>query len=836
MAEKLHSVAGKWSVYRNQYLRRVRAPTGNAVAEKCSYLRQKVDESDYRVSNSFHTLASVATESRRLVLFRSLFMFVLLFPSQTQAADVDAVAVQRAIDRGIAYLRKTQNVRGGWEEYPGQSCGKTALCTLALLNAGVGRDDPGMVRAVKYLRLRQPIETYSVALQTLVFCQLGAAGDLPKIHRNVGWLANNQLKVGARPNKVGSWNYGERGGMGDPSNAQFALLALGAAYDRGIKVDPEVFERSLAYWNGLLRDGGWAYPGRRNSGSMTCAGIASVIIARGRLGSGSSKIDGDQIRCCGDLESEKDPVEEGLDWLAKNFSMQINPGGSKQTLFYYLYALERVGRLSGRRFIGDHDWYREGAERLLELQDDFQGFWIGDGSFENQEIATSFALLFLSKGKRQVVISRLQYPSQQSPTAWQRHPDSLHQLVRHVEYQWRRDLTWQTIDLTGAKLQDLLQSPVLVISGNEPLHLAPEASDRLKEYIDQGGCILFEADAGNGCGDAKPFEASVRRLTNDWFSDSKLERLPPDHPIWFAERNVDPTSIDKDFWVYGVQACCRTAVFYVPSSLSCRWEQSDLPFRRDRGSKSIRAQIDGAVRIGQNLIAYATGRELKDKLENRLVIDSSDLPQPSRDAIELATLAIDAGGQEARRALPNAVALIVAQTEVPISAAPKPVGFDADQLRDVSILWVHGRTDFSLNQSQTGVLREYVESGGVILGAAVCGAPEFGEAFRREMAKVLPGSPLRPVPADHPLMTAPGGYDIRQVTIRTPAGGGKPIGRRTGPPRLEMAKSDNLAAIFFSPLDLSCALESPNSVQCPGYSTEDAAKIVANLILFTLRQ
>ena len=39
--------------------------------------------------------------------------------------------------------------------------------------------------------------------------------------------------------------------------------------------------------------------------------------------------------------------------------------------------------------------------------------------------------------------------------------------------------------------------------------------------------------------------------------------------------------------------------------------------------------------------------------------------------------------------------------------------------------------------------------------------------------------------------------------------------------------------IFFSPLDLSCALESPNSVQCPGYSTEDAAKIVANLLLFS---
>jgi hypothetical protein len=603
-----------------------------------------------------------------------------------------------------------------------------------------------------------------------------------------------------------------------------------------VEVDPIVFQRSLDYWKQLLRDGGWAYPGRKNSGSMTCAGIASVIIARGRLGSGSSSIDGDQIKCCGGAGEDLDPVEQGLNWLASNFSLQVNPGGSEHTLFYYLYALERVGRLSGRRFIGDHDWYREGAARLLEMQDAFQGFWRGAGSLESQEIATSFALLFLSKGKRQVVIGRLKYPELQATNDWQQHPDALRQLVRHVEYQWRRDLTWQTIDLAGANLQDLLQSPVLVISGNGPLAISDQASDRLKEYIDQGGCILFEADGGDGCGDASAFENSVRALNTTWFPDAALERLPPDHPIWFAERNVDPTSVADDFWVYGVQACCRTAVFYVPRSLSCRWEQSDLLFRRDRGSQSIRTQIEGAVRIGQNLIAYATGRELKDKLDGRLVIDASNRPEPSRDSIQLATLAIDAGGQEARRALPNAAALIAAKTEVPIAAAPQSVGFDAEQLRDVSILWIHGRTDFSLGESQTEILREFVESGGVILGAAVCGAPEFATAFRREMGKVMVDSALRPVPADHPLMTINNGFDIRQVTIRTPATGGKQIGRRRGPPQLEVAEYDNLAAIFFSPLDLSCALESPNSVQCPGYSTEDAAKIVANLVLFTLGQ
>ncbi|MCG8653211.1 MAG: hypothetical protein MI861_25445, partial [Pirellulales bacterium] len=67
-------------------------------------------------------------------------------------AEVDAASVQRAIDRGVAYLRKSQNQRGGWQEFGGQSCGLSALCTLALLNCGVPKDDPTITSAMRYLR------------------------------------------------------------------------------------------------------------------------------------------------------------------------------------------------------------------------------------------------------------------------------------------------------------------------------------------------------------------------------------------------------------------------------------------------------------------------------------------------------------------------------------------------------------------------------------------------------------------------------------------------------------------------------------------------------------
>jgi hypothetical protein len=70
-------------------------------------------------------------------------------------------------------------------------------------------------------------------------------------------------------------------------------------------------------------------------------------------------------------------------------------------LYYYLYGVERVGRMTARRFIGKHDWYREGADMLVRHQDHLSSFWKGTGNAENNPlIGSSFALLFLSKGRR----------------------------------------------------------------------------------------------------------------------------------------------------------------------------------------------------------------------------------------------------------------------------------------------------------------------------------------------------------------------------------------------------------------------------------------------------
>ena len=311
------------------------------------------------------------------------------------------------------------------------------------------------------------------------------------------------------------------------------------------------------------------------------------------------------------------------------------------------------------------------------------------------------------------------------------------------------------------------------------------------------------------------------------------------HPVWNAERNVDIDALPNGFWVYGVQACCRTAVFFVPQSLTCRWELGDRLFRRGEADDPARRQIDHSIRIGQNVLAYATGRELKDKLDNQIVLQADAMDATDRGTTRIARLDVGAGGEDARRALPNASTIIRNQTQVAVSVPANAVGFDEQDLAEVSVLWVHGRREFELTSGQRESLRKFIERGGVVLGTAICGDESFAQSFRKEFSKILGQTPLKSMPADHVMLTTQYfGYDLRSITIRRIArgAGGQSIRRQTSPPLLEYAEVDDVVAVVFSPLDLSCALESQNSVQCPGYGTEDAAKIVTNIVQMALNQ
>ena len=264
---------------------------------------------------------------------------------------------------------------------------------------------------------------------------------------------------------------------------------------------------------------------------MTCAGVSSLVITGSKRFQGSEYLQGALIHNCG-LGAANLNLNRGIDWLSNNFSVGQNFPMGQQWKLYFLYGLERAGRMAGIRFFGQHDWYRLGAEELVHTQDRLSGFW--QGASEPPTVATSFAILFLAKGRAPVLINKLRHGPRGD---WNHDPDDVRNMVGIVSSDWKNLLTWQIVDPAVASVADLLQAPILFFSG----HLIPEfnarARQNLRDYVEQGGFLFVDA-----CCHSREFDSGFKDLMTQIFPEPeyKLKPLSDDHPVWQRQTPLDP--------------------------------------------------------------------------------------------------------------------------------------------------------------------------------------------------------------------------------------------------------------------------------------------------------
>ena len=273
-----------------------------------------------------------------------------------------------------------------------------------------------------------------------------AGDDKAKIQQLANWLVNGRI-VGS-----GRWDYTPQTGEGDApkggkpprydnSVTQFAVLALHAAERAGAEVPAEVWKEVFEHFasvqspstgrgkpyvrrlgqgrrpmagageregaGGTVERGrrgtevpgavdyrGWSYTSGNAYGSMTGAGLSSLAIAA------------DMLKGAKALEPKQDKqfrrmVEEGLAWLADNFSVTHNPKkGGENWYYYYMYSLEKACELLGVEAFEGKDWYATGADHLVTLQS-------ADGSWEGSGRDTSLALLFLNRATLKTTVNIL---------------------------------------------------------------------------------------------------------------------------------------------------------------------------------------------------------------------------------------------------------------------------------------------------------------------------------------------------------------------------------------------------------------------------------------------
>ncbi len=794
-----------------------------------------------------------------LIVLCGISLALAMAPGTSEAQrgnELTPDVIREKIRLGVEYLKNAQR-NGNWEDrtaigLAGNRGGVTALALLALLEAGVDPNEEVIRKGLEYLRTVPPAETYVVALQTMVFAHAFPDKDKLLIAKNVKWLQETVCRD-PQDKKLTGWSYPTGRNISEPdnSNTQYAVLALREASVAGAPIPDALWKEILDYYKRTQsqRDGGWSYRntgarfGDQESLTMTCAGVTGLLIAGMQLYRNNEKIEADgTIRNCGHFE-RNDPLARGLEFIAEHFKVDDYPLWK----FYNLYGIERAGRLSGQRFFikggKKVDWYRAGAEHLVNTQFP-EGCWRGGGGpyDGNPVIATSFALLFMAKGKTPVLVHKMMHglPADLRTLTgdWNNDRNDIRNLTEFCSQKLFRSkktgrplpLTWQVFNAaqldarSDESVKELLQAPIVYFNG----HRAPQFTDAekhlLKQFIDQGGFIFAE----NCCGRKQypEFDAGFRKLVKELWPDRELAPLAEGHAVWSSAFKVQPGSFNLEGIDYG----CKTCLVYAPEDLSCHWETNHTDDKAD--GRTIMA-----FRVGANVVAYATGLEPpEDKLSEKKVTKDAEDPI-QRNFLQVAQ--IDYGGrdwQPAPRAMRNLMDYLHKNEGVDVILQTKPLVLGDLNLPKYKFLYMHGRREFTIGESERKALREHLDGGALLLADACCGSEAFDKSFRTFIKEMF-GRDLEPIDRDDVFFSAKISKDIKSAMGRTQkAAPYAPMSPQFEGIRLDPKNPTSPWIVIYSKYDLGCALDKHASTDCLGYSHESALELAAQAVMYALKE
>ncbi|MBN1910442.1 MAG: DUF4159 domain-containing protein [Pirellulales bacterium] len=185
---------------------------------------------------------------------------------------------------------------------------------------------------------------------------------------------------------------------------------------------------------------------------------------------------------------------------------------------------------------------------------------------------------------------------------WDPDPSAVHNLLKHardnstLEVKFRRE----DVRLKDAKTATY---PLLYMTGHREFAWTADDVARLRRYLTAGGLLLADACCGR-----TSFDMSFRREMAKVFPDSKLARLPADHPLLKCHYQIDRIAytprVREDFGNLGgpelesITVDGRLVVVYSRFDLGNGWEQ--FPHAYSYGVKDA-----DALKIGTNVIVYA---------------------------------------------------------------------------------------------------------------------------------------------------------------------------------------------------------------------------------------
>jgi hypothetical protein len=756
--------------------------------------------------------------------------------------------VRQTIEKAKEYLYKSAQGKDNWEVVPApdkkddeqfhvtrwQWGGPTACAVYGLLAGGENPQDKRLAPALAWLGKQELHGNYAIAMRCQMYPFLpdptvherpvpGVLSKVQMAERDAKILLANQYTAG--PN-TGLYSYYTndqwvpQSDWCDLSVSQISVLGVWACEQAGAEIPNSYWERVDAAWKKYQHhDGGWSYIPTQDEvrGSMSAAGVATLNITQEYMQRGVS-----WSTCRGGTRNEN--IERGLGWVDKNIGGMLQTSGEYG--LYQMYGVERIGVASGRKYFGTVDWSAVGADYLVHHQNP-DGSFGGDDEFHNPRKIpdTTFAILFLVRGRAPVIMNKLEYgvaaaPSGHAaagnaqPDPWNERPRDIANFAHWAGKQQECFYTWQIVNLKVSS-NDLHDAPILYVSGSETLNFNDEEVKKLREFAEDGGLILGNADCFS-----PNFDKSFVELGKKLFPKYEFRELPPNHTI-FTNENFKPSKWKNKPRLDGLSNGVRELMLLVPEADPGRiWQVRSEVTRLD------------TYEFGFDIFQYTGGSLFTlTRPDTYIVNRDPKVHVPANRKIKVVRLAVDENPDPEPGGWRRLANVLHNQAKVDLEIEPAKLG--DGKLKGAKIADITGTTRFNLNAEQEKDLRDFVSGGGTLIVDAAGGSTDFASSAEKALADTFGGQAAdfgAVLPPDHPVYKLDGAK-IEKFDYRKYARG--KINGHLNVPRIRALEKDGRVQVFYSSEDISAGLVGQYTDGILGYDPDTATSLMRNMVLYS---
>ena len=368
--------------------------------------------------------------------------------------------------------------------------------------------------------------------------------------------------------------------------------------------------------------------------------------------------------------------------------------------------------------------------------------------------------------------------------------------------------------------------PVLFISGVRAVAFSDDQVAQLRGYIRRGGMVVFDSVAGSPY-----FTAAAHDFAARAFPDEALRTLPADHPIYHMSFDVTKAAFPRNApgdvpKLEAVYVGCRCGVLISPYGLGTGWDDHEV---NDQLKQAVFYDTATASQLGVNLVAYAIGYAHVGMEEARPeLFGAADERRPANELV-FAQIRHEGHWDVHPGATAALLGRVCQDTAVAASRKRVAVTPGKDDLSPYTVLYLTGLDDFHFSPEEQAALRGFLAGSGTIIIDNGLGLETFDLAARRELAALIPGAKLAPIPLDHPLYAA-------SVPVRTVQY--SPAVLREHPdlkvPMLEGISIAGDLRVIYSPYDLSSGWLGCEDPLAKTYSPVSATALGLDLMVYAV--